>query len=342
MIDWLKFEIPLIHDSINDGSLVRFNADGTEDWKTDMRLRHKGSFESSLLLKSVSETKDAEEQGHAQWLLIDGNPTKYLQGHNIDGIEDLIKLALITYENICEHIPQLYSDFAYQQVKKGDFNVYRIDINHMFDLGSDHNVEAWLHAAEYRASGRSGRAQGSKGTVYLQKGSSLWSIAMYNKYREITRGGAKHKIQDHTFYDKDKLIEFAEGLLRVEVRLLAKELKKRGLFNAKQLNKKLPELFDEYIRRCDMSANVELTTKQENDLPNQLIGTYYLWRKGRSVKDELPRATYFRHKKLFKEFNIDISIPPVTPEQSNVIPLLKVLEAKPVQRPGWLEDYIVK
>lgn len=342
MIDWLKVELPLHHAGVNGGQLISIDPEGNTDWEIDKRVKVRGSFESNIIIKSIYETREAREQGEAQALMIDGNPSKYLQGHNVDGIEDIIKLVLLTYEEICEYFKDLYSDLTYQKIKQGEFQVYRIDINHMYDLKTDNNVEQWLHAAELRAHGRSGRAQSTKGTVYLQKGSSLWSVSMYNKYREITRGGKKHTLIENEFFDKNKIVEYAKGKLRVEVRALAKQLIKFNLTKAKKLNNKIDWIFNELIGRCDMNANVELTNETENKLPNQVLGTYMLWKEGRSVKDIIPKATYYRHKKILKQFNIDITVQQVLINQSNVIPLLRVLEAKPVQRPEWLEEYIIQ
>jgi II/X family phage/plasmid replication protein len=46
-------------------------------------------------------------------------------------------------------------------------------------------------------------------------------------------------------------------------------------------------------------------------------------------------ATFFRHKKLLKEFGINIDLKPQSTQKTNVVPLIKILEAKPAQIPQW-------
>ena len=92
-----------------------------------------------------------------------------------------------------------------------------------------------------------------------------------------------------------------------------------------------------------MTANVSIKDEQLINLPSKIQGTYALWRQGFDVRSMLPKATFYRHKTLLKDYEIDISLPHEQCDNhaSNVVPLVRVLEAKPVTIPQHLLSYIV-
>ena len=65
-------------------------------------------------------------------------------------------------------------------------------------------------------------------------------------------------------------------------------------------------------------------------LPNKLAGTYELWRQGLDLTSRLSKATLYRHRKEFLEYDVDIFSRPPEQQKSNVVPLIRILEAKPV------------
>ncbi|EBU7225592.1 Replication-associated protein G2P, partial [Salmonella enterica subsp. enterica serovar Enteritidis] len=56
--------------------------------------------------------------------------------------------------------------------------------------------------------------------------------------------------------------------------------------------------------------------------------------------DMISRATYFRHRKALKEFGIDIAVTVDRVDNSNVVPLIRVLEAKPAAIPSEFNNLI--
>ena len=71
-----------------------------------------------------------------------------------------------------------------------------------------------------------------------------------------------------------------------------------------------------------------------DSLPPRLRMVYQTWLNGDDLKQILPHNTFYRYKKALREFGIDISSKSPK-EKSNVIPLIRVLEAKPVGIPDW-------
>lgn len=84
MIDWITAIIPCHHDEkIYGGSIASVDPDGVIDWRVEKKKQVIGSYESSLSIKSLDPTR----------IILDGNPAKWLQGHNMFGSDNLIGLV---------------------------------------------------------------------------------------------------------------------------------------------------------------------------------------------------------------------------------------------------------
>jgi len=150
MIDWFTGILPCTHRPLPAGSVVSVDADGAVEWETVKRLTVRGSHESTMKVRSVG----SDGEGRATHLYIDGNPSKFLQGHSVIGSDDLQGLVLTAYARILAllHIPHDLP--SYRQVMEGQFKISRIDINYMYSLSTLENVRAWLYAAEFKAKTR--------------------------------------------------------------------------------------------------------------------------------------------------------------------------------------------
>ena len=225
-------------------------------------------------------------------------------------------------------------------IKQGNYRVTRLDINYPYLLPTKHDVLAFIRAAEFTAKTRHGRPSMKGGTLYFGKNSRRWSIKMYCKAEEILVKG--HTLPDH-LNNKNLLIDWVQNLLRVELTLRTKELEKLDLPLAKDLTETvIKSLFSDYIKRLDMNKQIRLTDKKLMELPSRLMSTYTLWKSGEDVTQLLSKATFYRHRKELLEFGVDITFPMRTNDEtdySNVIPLLRVLEAKPVEVPNWAFEH---
>lgn len=334
MIDWFRGELPLHHLPLPAGRVLSIDSDGSISWECVKSIDCRGSHESNIKLRSCG----GDGAGHATSLLIDGNLCKFLQGHNVFGSSDLNRLLYKAFQKINTAYPGHFNDIAYQSalqsIKQGEYLVKMLDINQLYDVGNDASVEAWLHAAEMRARTRSGRSTNDRGTVYLQKSSRRWAFKFYNKFREIFARGKSHALPIEL--QGIGLEDFVQGKLRAELRLMSLELKEQGLTHGKHFTQAtIQKLFSEYVGRINMSTQATLIDKQLMQLPRTIQSSYQLYRQGVSLKNMLPKVTFYRHRKLLLEFGIDISMPPESPEHSNVIPLIRVIEAKPVPIPDW-------
>jgi len=278
--------------------------------------------------------------GFAKTLYIDGNLSKFLQGHNVFGSCNLNRLLSLSFDKIINsladhfHGHDLQVKAAQKLIHEGEYLVKMLDINDLYDCGNDSNVEAWLHAAEMRARSRSGRATRDKGTVYLAKSSKRHAFKFYNKLREIN-ASKKHQLPNEL--QGLGLESFVTGKLRAELRIFGKELQERhGITHGKHIDEAVIQtLFNDYLKRITMSANVTLFDEALLKLPRGVQGTYQLWRQGATMIDVLPRRTFYRHRKILVEHGIDILSNRPDPDISNVVPMIRIIEAQPVAIPAW-------
>jgi hypothetical protein len=67
MIDWGLVLFPIIHHPINSGEVFSVDPDGEVEWRSPKRVQ-------------------------ATHLWVNGNPSKFLQGHNVFGSDDIVAL----------------------------------------------------------------------------------------------------------------------------------------------------------------------------------------------------------------------------------------------------------
>jgi len=335
MIDWFRGEVDFLHDPIPAGRVLSIDSDGSIAWECVKSIDCRSSHETSLKIKSTG----GNGEGRATSLMIDGNLCKFLQGHNVFGSRDLNTLLLLSFRKIYElhfdHLSGCSSPvLTEQKIKNGDYKVKMIDINQLYDVGNDQSVESWLHAAHMRAQSRHGRSSRDKGTVYLGKTSRRWAFKFYNKLREMTAKGKTHLLPD-TLQNLG-LEQFIEGKLRAELRIFSKELEKYGITHGYQLTPAvLDELFNTYLGKINMTTQATLIDEQLLNMPSKLRGSYTLWKQGVDLREMLSTPTFYRHRKDLLEFGIDINSTCLTPEHNNVVPLMRIIEAKPVEIPSW-------
>lgn len=333
MIDWFTGLLPCLHAPLPAGSVVSVNADGVIEWETVKRLTVRGSHESTMKVRSVGSDGD----GKATHLYIDGNPSKFLQGHSVVGSDDLKGLMIIVYARILSllHIPHHMP--SYREVLDGKYKISRVDINYMYSLSTLENVRAWLYAAEFKAKTRHGRACGKGGTVYLGKNSRRWSLKFYSKYDEHMSGKKGHQIAEE--FVNLGLLEWAKDKLRIELTVRTTELIDLNLNNAINWNLDTPsKLFSNYVGRMEMNQNTILSDEIIIKLPRKIQSTYLLWKQGANMREMLPKPTFYRHRKELISFGIDINFYCENPDFNNVIPLVRTLEANSVTIPSWMYE----
>ncbi len=328
MIDWSTSVFPLIHEPISTGKLTKTDSSGELLWESNDLFHLSGSFDKRMSVKSVG----GDGTGLATHLLVMGNPSKFLQGHNVFGSDNLIAINYAVYNTICDHFNFEPSLTDIDNVSKGNYEIGRTDINYSYSLPSQADVMAWLRAAETKGSTRMGRAQNKKGSIYFGFTSEYHKQVFYSKHLELQtkRGQLPLELQEKG------IEEWSENVLRAELRLLRKELKRLNIKTATDLMEYgVTRLFHEYMGRIEMPEQIQLNDEALLKLPTKLRSTYTLWMEGHDLRNMHSPATFYRHKKELKQYGINIDLKPESTRKTNVVPLIKILEAKPATIPDW-------
>ena len=335
MIDWVTAYVPCRHsEKVFGGKVLKIDQYGAVEWETQTRLEVEGSHEAKIYIRTEAVGAD----GEGVKLLLHGNLAKWLQGHNLFGTDDVITLVVAVMERICDQVEGLEpTDFDRQFWKHGVFEITRLDITTSYSLKSCLDVRSFLRSAE-RAAYLRHRGRGTlqnEGTLYFGKHSRRWSIKMYSKGDEIQVKG--HELASAIEY-RDKLLQWAEGKLRVELVMRSKELKKLYLnLGVNASSDKLYELFVDKLGGLNMQENHTLTPELLDGLPPRLQDVYTLWKEGHDIRVRYPKNTAYRYRRQLLEYGIDIFVKQESnkPDMMNVVPLVRVLEAKPATIPEW-------
>jgi II/X family phage/plasmid replication protein len=327
MIDWVTMKIACDHVGIiSNGSVVKVSKDNEIEWTALSWLPVAGSYDSNIVIRSVSDSQ----------LEISGNPAKWLQGHNLFGTNDLIALCWAFFSKLCT-IKELCLTPSVEQIraiKEGIFTVSRIDGNETWLLANRFEVLSWIRSAEQKVRLKHrGTGQFKGSTLYWGKGSKRWFLKCYSKGEEINSKNSNFPDALRT----PQMLEYAERALRVEMTIKSNALREMGLHIAANWTPETAKmLLLNSLKGLEMSNNFSLSNDVLVTLPPRVRLAYAAWYNGDDLRQILSRPTFYRYRKQLKEYDIDISIlRDVDKEPSNVIPLIRVLEAQPVGIPDW-------
>jgi II/X family phage/plasmid replication protein len=328
MIDWGLVLFPIIHHPIDSGVVFSVAPDGEIEWRAPKRIQVVGSYEKKISVKSVG----GDGTGLATHLWVQGNPSKFLQGHNVFGSDDIVSLMADLFDVIAPKLNLIPSENELYRIKTGDYELKTVDINYSYELPCRADVLNFIRALEFKSKTRHGRPSKKGGTLYFGKNSKRWAIKFYCKAEEIqtANGRLPHELQNVGIEN------WVENKLRIELRLLSKELIELGIVNVKDvMTIKARSLFDKYVGRINMSEQIALSDEKKMNLPTKLRSTYTLWIEGHDLRSMMSKATYYRHCLELKEFGINIDLRPESTKKSNVVPLIRILEAKPASIPNF-------
>lgn len=332
MIDWLTLIVPYTGPDICGGRVITLDQDGSIKFESLLFAQVEGSYSFKSVIKTVPDG-----------LYLSGNPSKYLQGHNICGCDDLLALAYAWGADILSRIG-VHDLGLLDRLRRGVFRLTRIDLTYSYQLKNLADVRLWLRSAGFFASGRNSKKKDESGTIYFNQNSRYRSIKMYAKGDEVNA----NKLQVGNEFLEVELKKYASNLLRVEITLRSMRLKYLGIENGYQWACKgqnflcggmVMRMFREELKTVKLpldSENILPDAIDLNLLENKAKSVYQLWSDGHDLQKYYSKTSYYRHRRYFlKHYNIDIGIPAKRPE-TTVIPLLRVLEANPSQVPAWI------
>lgn len=327
MIDWITMRVQCDHEGIIcDGSVVKISKDNEIEWTSVSWLPVRGSHDSSIVVRSVTENT----------IEISGNPAKWLQGHNLFGIDDPKRLIWLFFNKLV-NIAELKlkpSEFQLKLIQDGILTMSRIDINASWLLRNASDVKSVIRALEvYARLKHRGAGQFKGDTLYWGKGSKRWFLKCYHKGDEINRKKSNYPAALRT----SEMLDFAARSLRFEMTLKSNYLRETGYYMPVNWTPQTAKmLLTEALRKLEMSTKIRLSDVVIESLRPSERTAYYTWLAGGDMKSILPKSTFYRHRKILSQHGVDIGIIRDTEKQDpKVIPLIRILEAEPADIPDW-------
>ena len=87
MIDYISMNIKISHPPLPAGRVISVDHLGDIKWEAPQSMEFLGSYESKLFIRSQKGSHDLAEE-----IFIKGNPSKFLQGHNLFGSDCLFSM----------------------------------------------------------------------------------------------------------------------------------------------------------------------------------------------------------------------------------------------------------
>jgi len=356
MIDMLKLRIKVKHVAIFNGSLCRMDRRGNRLWLTPtskmifeshsavihLRSHNLVCRNTGEIARSVSDLSEySEDIFVSDTLEIYGNPSKLFQSHNLFGSDDLRTIVpcfvsmILQDSNIvlCENPEMVIS-----RLVAGDFEIHGVHLNRNYRLDNIEQVNSWLRSA-YLVISKNQQivslpyiSKNGNYSVYIGKGSDHITSKLYNKGGECFDRGrdfSKHLRKE----DANKLLEYANGILRFEIELKREYLNMLKLSSGKNWRQDTAkQLLNFELSKIRIPQNLQLHYKQYNKLPKHIKIPYYLWCNGFNFVEDYPKSKFYQHKEALLAFGIDISKPIA---KSEVQPLSTLLLA---EIPLWAKE----
>lgn len=338
MIDWLTFVAPCEHrEPIHGGQVMSLLPNGEVEWLTSKRREVRGSFESALHLRTATHVGE-----RCSYIEISGNPVKFFQGHNLWGSDDVPALINATLQHLrtVEALGLTPSETDLLMWRAGAVRLSRVDVTDSLHLATRNDVLAWLRAAEQTAHlSHRGRGQLVKGsTLYFGKHSRRWSLKLYSKGQEIEAKGHGQE----AIMQLPHARAWADRTLRAELVMRGMELRRRGLsvvsdwhrFDGVDCSEVTAQLLRPVLGAMTMTTTSTLPADVLDAMRPQLRMAFHAWKAGVDLRHTLPRSTFYKCRSELLPHGIDIATLQ-SADGTNVVPLVRVLEAVPVGVPDW-------
>lgn len=271
-------------------------------------------------------------------LLFQGSPYAFRYGQNLYTSSDLLRGCRIVIRHAIRKFGIEHTADQLQRWNDGDVYLKRVDLAVNFQAASEMEGCEVLHQVgrQLYESGRSMSRYGS--TVYLKpRDGKEYQMVFYAKGPQV-RGLQRYK----DLPGKQQLLDHCEGVFRIELRLLASELKKLGLEKASDWESDTAEkVFRKY-----MATKLKLLTVTSGPLANEDLSglddrmrpVLALHKTGGYSSSVYSERTRQRHLSYFRQRGIDLNCPNQPVE--SITSLTKYLSPKKVinTAPQWMKD----
>lgn len=319
-IDWIDISqdhmaggLPIVAGGFFD----RFDEDAAFEFRSFQHYKHKGSYDSTVIVKC-----------DGQRVRLSGNVGRFNRPDNVFNLD---------FDQTIKKANWILKTFGLPPFTKGSF---RMDQDGKSEWTGAKLSE--LHVTENRATFSEDKAKafvdwiadrsfsrmksGAYGGESAWFGNSRQSIMAYNKAKEMADHGTAERSPQLYEYCRDY------GIVRIEMKLRRRALNDLHLKHLGAITMdRIVSIFREKTAPLfQATANPDLELLEAVPHKSRLVAA--AWLKGVDVREDMSRATYFRHRKVLLECGIDISSQRKT-ATVHVIP--KVIEMLPVAAPDW-------
>ena len=296
-VDWLKVVVHVNHNQhkLNNGVRVDIKRiDGGYDVEGQMEsfrpllIRKRGSYSSSLQVKSLSEST----------LLIEGNFYKWLYGHNVTGSPDLIRLVFDVVQGLSEQESEVApTQEQLGAIREGRFKVHMVDVNKALLFQDKEESLQYLERLKHLSSYPYRKKDVENNGVYFGKTSKRWLLKYYHKGNEIIAN------RKHQTAITPELTELAERMIRCEMRIKWTQLQDWDLLTGSQWDEAtVKKLIDDAHSKLRMPTPITLP-----EIPKKFLKFISCFKAG-TVVDIYTSKTIDKMKAdLLRQYGIDVN-----------------------------------
>jgi len=311
------------------------------EWITTSRLQHRGSFESSIMLRSDGFRVD-----------LSGNVGRLDRPDNLFNLQWDETLAKVN-EFVGSHgLPpfsageqRMNDNVSEYDRKHGNLicwtggTVSMIHLTENYVTGSAGNAQAFIDWIATQSKSHVKRGRAGESTVgFGSKGSSRSYLKFYIKADEMLAHAKAHG-RTAAEIKADPVYQYCKenGVVRVELearRLLLRDNQLRFIGDITM--PKLEKLFRNEVDPLLTRTREDITRVDLDalDLAPGAKMTAAAYLRGEDVRASLSRATFFRYAKQLRDYGIDISTP--LDNATKFTSLIKVVEISPINTaPDW-------
>lgn len=209
-----------------------------------------GSYSDQIQIKSLNENE----------LLIQGNLFKWLNGQNVTGSTDLIKLVSDAVDKLCKIFDALKpTSLELENLKLGQFQIFRIDLNKALLFEDKQKAQQYLALIKEHGTYPRRKREVENNGIYFGKGSTRTTLLYYHKGKEVD----SHKKQQVNL--TPELKTYADRMVRCEVRLFSQHLRDQDLQYGycwnEDLIKELIEGYHDLLNLPEPISDLDLPSK---------------------------------------------------------------------------------
>lgn len=241
-------------------------------------------------------------------LLVEGSPFAFLYGQNLYTSANLKKGCFRTLVRVCKHFGFKPSKDLQEMWRAGDINLTRADLAVDFKFETDYLVIEALKQIKRQLVEMDTTMKTNRTSVsFSPRNGVKYSITFYAKGPQMRQ----LKRYKKSPYCKPLGTE-AEGVFRIELRLMHSELCELGLDKVSAWKLNTPnEIFSKYFNKLNF-LNVtcgELTIDELANIDSKLRPVFAMHKSGVNLSQVYKKRTLQRYQSKFRAKGIDIKCP---------------------------------